>query len=155
MKIPKEDKQRLLCLLLMASLLIALFFLLISCVTLTNFLTQPQLKTYTFTYDGHEYPALLPTKVPVLPEFAKTTIECFDWIGPLCVNHVQYVEDQAYPVVSFWFTADLGVVALIYHAEVDGTLAHIPYIYLKGFPVKVTGDEVNNLLDKWSKYPKK
>lgn len=136
---------------------IALVFLTLfpSCATLTNLIGQPQLKTYTFTYNGQEYPAILPKEVPELPEFAKMTIQCYDWIGPLCVNHVRYVENQVYPVVSFWFTADLGVVALIYHADVEGKLEHIPYIYLKGLPVKVSKDEINNLLGKWSKPPKK
>jgi len=125
------------------------------CAALTNLLIQPQLKTYTFNYNGQEYPAILPADIPELPEFPKTIIQCYDWIGPLCVNHVRYVENQVYPVVSFWFTADLGVVALIYHADVKGKLEHIPYIFIKGLPVKVTVEEGEKLLEKWSKYPKK
>jgi len=139
----------------MLLIFIVLAFLFTSCAALTNLIGQPQLKTYTFTYNGQEYPAILPKEVPELPEFAKMTIQCYDWIGPLCVNHVRYVENQVYPVVSFWFTADLGVVALIYHADVEGKLEHIPYIYLKGLPVKVTVEEVEKLLEKWSKPPKK
>lgn len=151
---PKNVKQQLACVGLIIVLAIAVIFL-TSCATLKTLIGQPQLKTYTFTYDGREYPTLLPKEVPELPEFPKTMIQCYDWIGPLCVNHVRYVENQVYPVVSFWFTADLGVVALIYHAEVEGKLEHIPYIFIKGLPVKITPEEVNSLLKKWSKYPKK
>ena len=136
-------------------MVLAFLVLVPSCATLTNLIGQSQVKTYTFTYDGHEYPAILPNAVPELPEFAKQTFSCYDWIGPLCVNHVRYIENQVYPVVSFWFTADLGVVAIVYHAAVEGKLEHIPYIYLKGLPVKVTSSEVNKLLELRSKYPKK
>lgn len=153
-KMPKYLKQQLFCLVLimLLSILIVIFP---SCATLTNLIGQPQLKTYTFTYNAQEYSAILPKEVPELPELAKQKLVCYDWTGPLCVNHVRYIENQIYPVVSFWFTANLGVVAIVYHADVAGRLEHIPYIYLKGVPVKVTPEEINELLEKWSKYPKK
>ena len=98
---------------------------------------QPRLQTYTFIYDGGEYSALLPEGVPVPPEMAQLVIDPYP--GGIYAMHVEYMaggQIPEYPVISFWFTQELGVVALVWHTlEADGTTKHIGWLYIKGFPI--------------------
>ncbi len=128
-----------------------LLILLMGCATLNNLIGQPQLQTYTFLYDGGEYSALLPKEVPLPPEDAITQPDWFPGWGALYVMHVAYGEPGLPPVVSFWFTQELGVVAIVYHIMVEGKVEHKAYIYLKGLPVEVGPEEINKLLEGWSR----
>ena len=121
------------------------------CATLQNLIGQPQLQTYTFLYDGGEYSALLPEEVPLPPKDAATQPDWFPGWGALYVMHVAYGEAGVLPVVSFWFTQELGVVAVVYHVMVGDKVEHKTYIYLKGLPVKAGREEINKLLEGWSR----
>ncbi len=121
------------------------------CAMLDNLTDQPQLQTYTFIYDGGEYSALLPKEVPLPPKDAATQPDWFPGWGLLYVMHVAYEEPGLPPTVSFWFTQELGVVAVVYHVMVDGKIEHLSYIYLKGLPVKMGREEINKLLKGWSR----
>ena len=125
-------------------------FLMMGCALLKS-LGQPQLQTYTFLYDGGEYSALLPKEVPLPPEDAVRQPDWFPGWGALYVMHVAYEEAGLPPVVSFWFTHKLGVVAIVYHVMVGGKVEHKTYIYLKGLPVKVGREEINKLFEGWAK----
>jgi len=127
-------------------------FLMVGCATLQNWIGQPQLQTYTFNYNGKEYSALLPNDVPLPLENAEQIGRCpHHWSG-LCVIHVLYAAGMQprpdYPNASFWFTKELGIVALVWHTlNNDGTKKHTPYIYIKGLPVKVSSEEIQAKLD--------
>ena len=112
---------------------------------------QPQLQTYTFIYDGGEYSALLPKEVPLPPETAFLQPDWNPLFGFLYVMHVVYVPPEGPPVVSFWFTKELGVVALVFHPTLT---EHIPYLYIEGLPVQVTGPEMDLKFEEWSRGPK-
>jgi len=129
-------------------------FLIVGCATLQNWIGQPQLQTYTFIYDGGEYSALLPKDVPLPPENAVQKPHWLPCFGLLTIMHVAYEEPGECPIVSFWFTQKLGVVATVYHIEVDGQLQHNYYIYFRGLPVEVDKEEINKKLRAWSKGPK-
>ncbi len=132
-------------------LTIILLILLMGCTTLNNLIGQPQLQTYTFIYDGGEYTALLPEEVPLPPKDAIIQPDWFPGWGALYVMHVAYGEAGVPPTVSFWFTQKLGVVAVVYHVRVNGKIEHLPYIYLKGLPVKVGPKEISAKLEGWAK----
>jgi len=105
---------------------------------LQNLIGQPQLQTYSFTYNGGEYSALLPKEVPLPPEDAAVDPMCY--FNGICVLHIAYMAGNQpeieYPVASFWFTKELGVVALIWHTlKADGSRKHIGWLYVKGLPV--------------------
>ncbi len=125
-------------------------FLLVGCALLKS-VGQPQLQTYTFIYEGGEYSALLPEEVPLPPEDAFMQPDWFPGWGLLYVMHVAYGKADLPPIVSFWFTQKLGVVAVVYHVMVGGKVEHKAYIYLKGLPIKVGKEEINKLLEGWSK----
>lgn len=111
--------------------------LMVGCAML-DLIGQAQLKTYTFNYDGQEYSALLPKEVPLPPEKAQFFPDYYP--GGIYVMHVQYMGDNQpipeYPVASFWFTQELGVVAVVWHTLQSGeTPKHIGWLYVKGLPV--------------------
>lgn len=137
---------------LLSLCVIMALFLMVGCATLQNWIGQPQLQTYTFIFDGGEYSALLPNDVPLPLENAEQIGRCpHHWSG-LCVIHVLYAAGVQprpdYPNASFWFTKELGIVALVWHTlNNDGTKKHTPYIYIKGLPVKVSSEEIQAKLD--------
>jgi len=128
-------------------------FMLVGCATLQNLIGQPQ-ETYTFNYNGDEYSALLPSEVPLPGETASMKLMCYFWLGPLCVMHVRYAMENEFPQLSFWFIKNRGVLALVNHYMKNDRIVHMPYIYVKGLPIKVSGDEINQKLKDWCKPPK-
>jgi len=120
------------------ALCVWLILIMSGCAMLQNLIGQPQLQTYSFTYNGGEYSALLPKEVPLPPEDAAVDPMCY--FNGICVLHIAYMAGNQpeieYPVASFWFTKELGVVALIWHTlKADGSRKHIGWLYVKGLPV--------------------
>lgn len=122
--------------------------LLPGCATLQNLIGQPQLETYTFNYNGQDYSALLPKEVPMPPETAVQLPQSF-W-GIVYSMHVQYVAgkqpEPRLPVASFWFTPDLGIIALVWHTLEDGTVKHQAWIYVKGIPIGTTEELFDKMI---------
>ena len=99
---------------------------------------QPQLQTYTFNYDGQEYSALLPEEVPLPPEKAQLYPDYYP--GGIYAMYVHYMGGiqplPEYPVATFWFTQELGIVAVVWHTlEPDGSEKHLGWLYVKGLLV--------------------
>ena len=132
---------------LLSLCVIVALFLMVGC-ALLKFVGQPQLQTYTFNYDGGEYSALLPKEVPMPPEDAQLNPYCLPW--GICGMHVQYMAGKEpiprYPVATFWFTKERGIIALVWHTLKDGIKKHNPFLYLKGLPVPTTSEAIEELL---------
>lgn len=127
-----------------------LLYLMVGCATLQP--SQPQLQTYTFNYDGHEYSALLPEEVPLPPDNAQVFPYSHTRQNTVYVMHVHYMARikpiLEYPVLSVWFTPKLGVVGLIWHHfKPDGTHEDKGFKYANGRPVPVNTEEFQALIN--------
>lgn len=136
----------------MRKVILALFvavFLMAGCAALQP---QPQLRTYTFNYDGNDYSALLPEQVPMPPESAQLVIQCFPFAVEVCTMHIWYGEGKAplpmFPVASFWFAEELDVIGLVWHTlAADGTIQNVPFLYVRGLPVLVSAQGFDAFLN--------
>lgn len=122
---------------------IVALFLLIGCGALMGLIEQP-LQTYTFNYNGKDYPVLLPKDVPKPLETAIQYPYCFSFY-PVCVMQVWYKPDEIYPYLALWFTEELGVFLFTYFEDKQ---QHVHYIPIKGIPVLVDCKEAQKVLDK-------
>ena len=122
---------------------IVALFLLIGCGALMSLIEQP-LQTYTFNYNGKDYPVMLPKDVPKPLETAVQNPRCF-FGYPVCIMMVQYKPGKVYPTLNLWFTKELGVFLFTYF---ESKQQHTHYIYVKGIPVLVDCDKAQEVLDK-------
>ena len=141
--------RKLLSLCVIVALCVWLILIMSGCAMLQNLIGQPQLQTYSFNYNAGTYSALLPKEVPLPPEDAAVDPMCY--FNGICGMHVQYMAGKEtiprYPVATFWFTKERGIIALVWHTlKPDGTKKHNPFLYLKGLPVPTTSEAIEELL---------
>lgn len=138
---------------LVVCIIVAHLLLVVSCAILQSHTEQSQLQIYTFNYNGKDYSVLLPEQIAMPPENAQLDLQCFPAPVSICAMHVWYIEGKkpipALPVASFWFTKKLGVVGLVWHTlNLDGSIKHEPFLYIKGLPVPTNYQGFEALLNK-------
>lgn len=130
-------------------ILVVIILLFSGCAFFDNLVKQSEAQIYTFNYDGKDFSALLPNHVPMPPEDANIVIQDF-WA--IYVLHAQFMEGKEpysyLPVVSFWFTPDLGVFGLVWHTlGSDGEIRHEAFLYFGGLPVPADIEKFQETLD--------